>query len=200
MDVKLSAGSTLFIEGDKADHLYNISHGCIRIHKLLPDGRRQVIGFLTTGDFLGFAVRDGYAYSAEAVTNTKLCGFSRVKLEHLLQAFPAMEKRLLGIAANELAVAQDQMLLLGRKTAAERLASFLIAFSDRLLKADLPISPIVLPMARSDISDYLGLTNETISRTFTRFRKLGLIELNNAETIYIRDMKRLRRVAGGEEP
>ena len=175
--VELANGQPLFDEGEPAIYRYNVTGGCLKIYKLLPDGRRQVIGFLFPGDFVGLAVSEDYAYSAEAVGKTHLCRFPRRKLDDLIERFPAMERRLLGLASNELAVAQEQMLLLGRKTARERLASLLLSFANRARqRGELP-NPIALPMTRGDIADYLGLTTETVSRVFTDFKSKGLIRL-----------------------
>ena len=94
----------------------------------------------------------------------------------MLDGHPRMERRLLGLASNELATAQDQMVLLGRKTAREKLASFLIMLSRRAERRGQGANPVNVPMTRTDIADYLGLTIETVSRTFTDLRKSGLIE------------------------
>lgn len=118
----VAAGQTLFQEGDEAVAVYNIIEGAVRLFKLLPDGRRQITGFLYASDFIGLALRDRYAYSAEAITATVVCRFPRGKLESLFEEMPRLENRLLDQASNELIAAQDQMLLLGRKTAVERLA------------------------------------------------------------------------------
>jgi CRP/FNR family transcriptional regulator len=124
---------------------------------------------------LGFANDDAYAYSAEAVTHVGLCRFQRRKLEVLLRQHPKLEQHLLAVASNELVAAQEQMLLLGRKSAREKLASFLINLPDRVVRRGLPDNPIDLPMTRNDIGDYLGLTTETVSRVFARFKREGTI-------------------------
>lgn len=165
----LEPGSTLFQESEPAEHLCNVVEGAVK-HKLLPDGRRQITGFLFPGDFLGVALNKSYAYSAEAMGNVRLCRFPRRKLENLLTELPNLEHRLLEVAGNELVAAQDQMLLLGRKTARERLASFLMMVSRRAAARGRPDTPVELPMSRADIGDYLGLTTETVSRTFTQLK------------------------------
>src|SRR4051812_15680455 len=150
---------SLVNEGDPADHLFNVTTGAVKVYKLLPDGRQQITGFLFAGDFLGLSSNRRYAYSAEAVTPVTYCRFARAKLERLLADFPQMEHRLLGIASNELAAAQDQMLLLGRKTARERVASFIVLLARRAGNG--PSDRVHVPMTRADIADYLGLTVET---------------------------------------
>ena len=110
-------GRSFIEEGDPAEHFFTVTAGTAKLFKLLPDGRRQITGFAGTGHFLGLAVSTTYSFSAEAVEPMRVCRFSRSKLKLLLADFPAMESRLLEVASNELVAAQEQMLLLGRKTA-----------------------------------------------------------------------------------
>jgi CRP/FNR family transcriptional regulator len=191
--LELTPGDPLFDEGQPADHLFNVTAGAVKIYKLLADGRRQMTGFLFPGDFLGLANEENYAYSAEAVTHTALCRFPRRKLERLLAQYPKMEHRLLGMASHELAVAQEQMLLLGRKTAREKIASFLLMLSRRGQSGD----PVSVPMSRNDIGDYLGLTTETVSRTFTQLKQGGSINLLQGGKVELNDRARLEDIAEG---
>jgi CRP/FNR family transcriptional regulator len=184
-------------EGEPAEHLFNITAGTVKVFKLLADGRQQITGFLFPGDFLGLSSNDRYAYSAEAVTPVTYCRFARKKLEQLLANFPQVEHKLLGIASNELAAAQDQMLLLGRKTALEKVASFLLMLSRRREKAGLAPNPVRLPMTRADIADYLGLTIETVSRVMTQLRKSGAIQLPTPDEVRFTDRDRLDEMAAG---
>jgi CRP/FNR family transcriptional regulator len=195
--VRCGPRQTIFHEGDPADHLFNVTGGTVKLYKLLPDGRRQITGFLFPGDFLGLAMIDCYAYSAEAVGEVSLCRFPRLKLEALLEEFPKVEKRLLGMASNELAAAQDQMLLLGRKTAREKIASFLLLLARRAVDADGPDDVLELPMSRTDIADYLGLTIETVSRTLTGFKKVGIISMIENGQILIESRAEMEKAAGG---
>lgn len=190
--VTVQPGHTFIQEGDPAEHFFNVTSGTAKLFKLLPDGRRQVTGFAGIGYFLGLAVSTAYAFSAEALEPVRFCRFSRTKLRGLLDDFPALEKRLLEVASNELVLAQEQMLLLGRKTARERIASFLIARAGLLphcpgQAAPVSLERLHLPMTRSDIADYLGLTIETVSRTLSRFKAEKLIEIpSNAEIVLLR--------------
>lgn len=193
--MRLEPGATLFQESEPAEHLSNVVEGAVKLYKLLPDGRRQITGFLFPGDFLGVALNKSYAYSAEAMTDVRLCRFPRRKLEGLLSELPNLERRLLEVAGNELVAAQDQMLLLGRKTARERLASFLLMISRRAAARGRPASPIDLPMSRADIGDYLGLTTETVSRTFTQLKKQGTIGLPSQTRIDILKRDELEEIA-----
>lgn len=181
----LEQGECLFSEGDGAEHVYNVTSGWVKLYKLLPNGRRQITGFLAAGDFLGLAASDTHVYSAEAVTGITLCRFPRRKVDGLMERFPHLQRRLLGMAANELALAQDQMLLLGRKTAREKICSFLLSLSRRSRLRGLTDNPVHLPMGRADIGDYLGLTMETVSRTFTQLKTAGLIRLLDGHQVQL---------------
>ena len=196
--MELSPGDPLFDEGEPADYVFNVTAGAVKVYKLLADGRRQMTGFLFPGDFLGLANEETYAYSAEAVTHTALCRFPRRKLERLLEEFPRMERRLLGMASHELAVAQEQMLLLGRKTAKEKVASFLLMLSRRAEQRGQNGDPVAVPMSRNDIADYLGLTTETVSRTFTQLRRDGCINLLPGGKVALAARDRLEGIAEGE--
>lgn len=194
-------GHAFIAEGDSANSFYNITHGTARLFKLLPDGRRQITGFAGPGTFLGLAAQETYAFGAEALEPVRLCRFSRTGLADLMEDFPALEQRLLQVACTELVMAQEKMLLLGRKTARERLATFLIGRvtqgahcpHGQTLATTLP-----LPMSRSDIADYLGLTIETVSRTLSKLKAEGLIALPNASEVVLRDAAALHAIASGE--
>jgi CRP/FNR family transcriptional regulator len=195
--IEAAPGRTFIDEGEPANSFFNVTAGSAKLFKLLPDGRRQITGFVGAGHFLGLAVSDIYAFSAEAITPVRYCRFSRAKLRKLLDDFPLMEKRLLEVAANELVAAQEQMLLLGRKTARERLASFLLMQSRLGLPCGNARRRFTLPMTRGDIADYLGLTIETVSRTMTKLRAEGLIEMAAQNEILILNQTALESLAGG---
>lgn len=192
---KIEPQKTIVAEGEPAEALFNITEGIVKVYKLLADGRQQITGFLFPGDFIGLSSDDSYVYSAEAVTAVGYCRFPRRRLEKLLADFPRMEHRLLGIASNELAAAQSQMLLLGRKSAREKLASFLLMLSRQAERIGRRANPVELPMTRHDIADYLGLTIETVSRTFTRLRKDRVIALNGADEVDLLDRTVLHDIA-----
>lgn len=195
--LEIAPGTTFIEEGEPANGFFNITRGTAKLFKLLPDGRRQITGFASGGHFLGLAVSEIFAFSAEAIEAVRLCRFSRPKLRALLDDFPAMEKRLLEVATNELVAAQEQMLLLGRKTARERLASFLVMRSEQSGPCRHARSRLSLPMTRGDIADYLGLTIETVSRTLTRFRAEGLIDIPAQSELVVCDPGRLKNLAEG---
>ncbi len=195
--VTLERDQNVFFEGDPADYLFNIIEGNIRVHKSLADGRRQITGFLYTGDFVGLSVAGMYPYSAETISKTTLCRFSRKGLSKIIDKYPKFEHNLLQLASNELAAAQEHVLLLGRKTAAEKLCSFLLNTA-RKQSGSLASDVIRLPMTRQDIADYLGLTIETVSRTFTRLKKNGVIGLPEKDLVSVSNSDVLEDYALGD--
>lgn len=195
--VDVETSRSIFEEAEPAEHVFNVTSGAVKIYKLLPDGRRQITGFLFPGDFLGLTHKESYAYTAEALAPTGLCRFPRRKLEALLDELPKLEQRLLGIASHELAAAQEQMVLLGRKSARERVVSFLLMLSAAEARRGLPNNPVPVPMNRSDIADYLGLTIETVSRTLTQLKSQGLIQLLDEKLIRLAKPEALREIATG---
>ena len=195
--VTVKAGRPIFDEGEVAHCRYNVTAGSIKIYKLLGDGRRQIIGFLFPGDFLGLALEDEYAYGAEAVVDSDLCKFPRRELDDLINRYPALENRLLNATSNELAVAQEQMVLLGRRSAKEKVATMLLLFARRAMDRGMPDNPVMLPMTRTDIGDFLGLTTETVSRTFTQLRGRGAIAVQPGGRVWLEDVQALRDLMEG---
>jgi CRP/FNR family transcriptional regulator len=193
--VSLHPRQPLFTEGDSADFVYNITGGSVSIAKSMPDGRRQITGFLGPGDFLGVNTKTTYTVSAEALTETHVCRFPRAAFRRLLDETPCLEHRLLAVAESEIAAAQEQILLLGRKTAMERIASFLLLQSARMKARGMAENPVLLPMTRAEVGDYLGLTIETVSRCFTKLRKLDVIGLPAPDRVQIRNAERLKTLS-----
>ena len=193
-DRGLQPEQVLFDEGDQADMVFVVTAGMLKLYKVLVDGRRQVVGFMVPGDFLGLAFGRLYLYSAEAVTPVTLCSFRRAQFLDFLDECPALEKEVLLRTSTELAAAQEQMLLLGRKSATERVASFILSMARRRRLDD--GAPVELPMSRVDIADYLGLTVETVSRTISTLRRRALIELRDKHLVAIPHPAHLRQVAG----
>lgn len=194
---RLEPRQPLFHEGDPADVVYNLTRGSMKLYKLLPDGRRQVTGFLFPGDFLGLCVDSEHALTAEALEDCEMCRFPRVRFDQFVENHPEIERELLRMAAHELSTAREQMLLLGRKTATERLASFLLALHRRSRRQDRSANSFRLAMSRTDIADYLGLTKETVSRSFTWLKTSRLIRLMPGGSVCILDPHTLARIAIG---
>ena len=193
----LAAGDDLIYEGDEADCAFIVTSGVVKLYKLLPDGRCQVVGFAFPGDFLGLSDTHKYSCSVEAVTSARFCRFKKTDMEALLDRIPHLQKRMLEVTRFELSTVQEQMLLLGRKLAKEKIASFLLSLSRRAARSEEPISPVYVPMRRSDVADYLGLTTETVSRSFTQLRKDGLISPRASGWVDLHDVEKLKVVAEG---
>ena len=191
-------GETLFAEGDETDSVYEMVRGMVRLYKLLPDGRRQITGFLSAGQFLGLAPEGVCVFTAEAITEVTVCRYKRTAFERLIDEVPGFARRLLAVTSHELHAAQDQMLLLGRKSATEKVASFLLLIADRHVNDKGEDGAVEVPMTRGDIADYLGLTIETVSRTLTKLKNDGLISLPVPARIEICDHVRLEELAAGE--
>ena len=176
-----------------------VTQGALKLYTLLADGRRQVTGFMFPGDFLGLSVDDEYAFTVEALESSELWWFSRDTFERFLADHPQVERELYRLAAHELAEAQRQMVLLGRKAAHERLASMFLALQLRAERASgEPQQVFDLPMSRVDIADYLGLTKETVSRMIAHLRSRGLIRLQSQTRVEVLDRAGLQFVAEGE--
>lgn len=185
-------GQELFAEGDDAEHFYKVVSGAIRTYKLLSDGRRQIDAFHLAGDIFGLEAGTDHRFTAEAVNGATVLAFRRCRLEALTRDDPHLRSEVLSSMMRSLERAQDHMLLLGRKTAQEKIATFLLDMANRI-SAD--HEHFELPMQRSDIADHLGLTIETVSRTLTQFARDGLINLAAASrSVEIRNKAALRQL------
>ncbi len=189
--IELRAGETLYSEGDPALSVFTVTEGIMRSSKVLADGRRQVTGFHMPGDFVGTTVSETHAFTVEAIEDARLCAFPMRRFENFVADHHEMERELYIAAASELAEAQQQMVILGRKTALERIASFFLSLSDRSNGS----AVIELPMSRSDIADYLGLTKETVSRVLSDLKSRRTIRLQAIDRIEILDRPRLKAIA-----
>jgi len=185
-----------------------VTQGMLRRVCTLADGRRLVAGFSLPGDFIGLSDLAAHRYSIEAVTASEVCAFTLDDLRALRRRFPKLEHKLLERACMELDMNQQAMLLLARLSPLERLANFLLQFGQQLQRRSRPRRPscpqtsgatpehmVVLPMSRHDIADHLGLTVETVSRSFTKLRQMELITLPNPQWVHIHDHEALSRLA-----
>jgi len=195
--LRLAPGQALFHEGDPATRVFTLTKGTLKLYKLLADGRRQVTGFLHPGDFLGISVDDEHAFSAEALEEAQLCWFPRNRFDEFVEEHPSMERELYRMAAHELAAAQQQMVLLGRKTAEERICTLILRLRELdETKAKSAECSVALPMTRTEIADYLGLTLETVCRTLSDLNRRKLVEVGQKKSeIRVPDLSRLRRAA-----
>jgi CRP/FNR family transcriptional regulator, nitrogen fixation regulation protein len=185
-----SRNMEIFGEGEPAEYLYRVVSGAVRTYKLLNDGRRQIGGFYLPGDIFGLEVGEMHRLSAEAVCDSKILVVKRSTIVALAARQSEVATELWTLTARELAHLQNLMLTLGRKTAQERLASFLLEMSARGQAGDL----VELPMSRQDIADYLGLTIETVSRTLTQLENNEAIALPSSRRVVLRNMAALKRM------
>ena len=198
MTQRFAPGSIIAYEGDDVLDCFKVLAGAVRLSKLTIDGRRQVLDFRVPGEFLGIPGLDVHAWTAEAVGEVEIRRYPRRRLEALIEAWPGLARHLLALAARELKAAQDQMLLLGRKHAHERLASFLLRMAAAAGQRDARTGAAFdLPMSRNDIADHLGLTVETVSRAFTALRRDGTIALPRPNRVVLLRPAALRELAEG---
>lgn len=191
---KLKAAQNLFREGDNVRHVYEVTSGVLRLTKVLEDGRRQVIAFGYPGDIIGFPQDGMYHTECDAISSAEVIAHNIGDLECGRQN-PQLHRRLVRAALKEIGAMQDHFMMLGRKSASEKTASFLSVLMDR---TGVPLGAYThfeFPMNRSDIADFLGLTVETVSRNITKLRKLKLIALENSRSVIVLDQDALYDMA-----
>lgn len=179
--ISVRADQEVFAEGDDTGHFYKVLSGVVRTCKFLADGRRQIESFHAAGDVFGFELGDLRQLSAEAVNDCTLVCYRRRHVEKLAEIDDGVTRQLLQYAMQNLAHAQRHSLLLGRRGAAEKVASFLITWAARSGEAAL----FNLEMTRQDIADYLGLTIETVSRSLSQMERDGVIALPNLRQVRV---------------
>nr|WP_237684143.1 helix-turn-helix domain-containing protein [Pseudaminobacter soli] len=175
------AGAEIYGQGEKVDGIYQVEFGCVRVYRLLSDGRRQISAFHMGGEVFGFEVDGTHHFFAEAVSAT---GVRVIKLTAVGDASQAI----LPLVLQGLVRAQEHLLVLGRQNAVERVAAFLMDMAER--QGGLEVFD--LPMSRSDIADYLGLTIETVSRVFSKLKQKGVIRLPSLRSVEIKKWQALQ--------
>ena len=195
--VTIKPGKHLFLEGDHADRIYEVASGVLRLTRIMEDGRRQVIAFGYPGDTVGFPSDGLYHTDCDALMPSTLVVHRRNHLESA-KGDPALHQRLLQAALREISGMQDHFMMLGRKSSVEKLASFLRVLTDRVGEPLGDFDQVTLPMTRADIADFLGLTTETVSRTFTQLRKSNIIAIDHVNTVIILKPIALCAVAEGD--
>lgn len=195
---RLGEGQILMLEGDRADHVANVTRGRLKVYKSLPDGRTQLIRVLRPGDFLGAPFRDTAGCTVAAITECELCILPRRALKALFARHGEIEHAVMRQLENELADAQAHILALGRKSAMERVAGFILDEQEHARICGGSPDRLVLPLGRAEIGDLLGLTIETVSRCMTRLKKLGVIALEGgkSERVQVLDPGGLAALAG----
>jgi len=180
----------IYGDDEPAEYVYQVIRGAVRSYKLLSDGRRQIGAFHLPGDTFGLESGQAHRLATEAIIDTTVRLVKRRSLEQAAQSDVRVARDLWTLTASELRHAEDHMLLLGRKTATERVATFLLEMDRRLAVAGM----IALPMCRRDIGDYLGLTLETVSRALSSLQSEGVVGFSNARQIVLRNRERLQHL------
>ncbi|MEX3007226.1 helix-turn-helix domain-containing protein [Hoeflea sp. TYP-13] len=196
--INVSAGHPLFFEGDEAEFVYEMVEGVVRTSKILFDGRRQILSFGYPGDVVGLSHDRFYHCDCETVCDVKLRVHRKNASNTCFERDPNFCNELLRYAACEVNNMQEHFIMLGRKSAMEKVASFLAALMGRVGEKKDSRTCFDIPMCRSDIADFLGLSHETISRTLTRLRQNGIIDLPNKHRVCVRRPSELKALAERE--
>lgn len=203
-DVEYAPGRYLFFQDDRPSRVFTLRSGTVQLFRLLVDGRRQILRFHGPGKLIGYSGSAVHDHGAEAVTPVVACEIPLKALRELGESYPNLERKLREILAGELATAQSMLVTLGRKSAKERIATFLLqqyadshadSHAENVDGAGTVVRCIALPMTRADIADNLGLTAETVSRMLTEFVKDGTITIPRADRVTIERYEVLRRLA-----
>lgn len=181
--------SEVYGEDEPAEYLYQVISGAVRTYRMLDDGRRQVIAFYLPGDIFGFEAGDEHLSSAEAISDSQVLVVKRSSVMARAEREKDLSRQLWTLTVRELQRVQQHSLIL-IKSAEERVAGFLLEMANRCSGS----VAVELPMSRQDIADYLGLTIETVSRTFTQFVQSGMIALETSRHIQFRNRAALNRL------
>ncbi len=196
------AGQTVLWAGDQMGFVASVVTGIASLSQGMEDGRTQMVGLLLPSDFIGRPGRDTAPYDVVAVTNLTICAFRKKPFEELMLTTPSLASRLLEMTLDELDSAREWMLLLGRKTALEKISSLLTILASRdatlYKKATRNGMAFDLPLTREAMADYLGLTLETVSRQISSLKKAGVIHLEGKRRVVIPDMNQLMTKTGDD--
>jgi CRP-like cAMP-binding protein len=194
---RFGRNQTIFNEGDDARYSYRVVEGGVRLCKLMPDGRRQIAEFMLRGDLFGFELGEEHSLTAEALGEVVVMRCARSHMERLSDEQPQIRKQLMSHLRRDLSSAQTHLVMLGRQTAKERVASFLLLLVERGEADD--GDAVELPMSRQDIADYLGLTIETVCRALSDLKRDRIIGIPNRHQVAIRNLAALENIAECDE-
>lgn len=194
----VETGQEIVGDEEEITHYAAILSGVVKLAKTMADGRQQIVGLQFAPDFLGRPFQKASHVAAEAASDVRLCMFPKSAVEAMIAEQPELEHRLLHQTLKELDEAREWMLTLGRKTATEKVASFLYLIARNIdPEADDDVEVVFdMPLTRADIADFLGLTIETVSRQLTRLRKAGVIVIENNRNVSVPQLARLHRLSG----
>lgn len=192
-----AAGETVHWCGEPLDFVSSVVDGVASLSKTLSDGRTQMVGLLLPSDFIGRPGRVEITFDVTANTDVTLCRFARKPFEDLIETTPHIAQRLMELTLDELDAARDWMILLGRKTAREKIATFIMMLANRNLAVDhTDMSHLDLPLTRNQIANYVGLTLETVSRQLNALKADGMISMTGRRKINVLDLDALRSATG----
>lgn len=192
----IEPGVEVHSQGEPMRAYANIMSGVVKLTKVMADGRQQIVGLQFPSDFVGQPFSEESSLSAVAAIDTEICAVPKAAMDRLVSSTPALERHLHGRAQLELDEAREWMLALGRKSAREKVASFLHRIATRQDLAGPGVLRFELPLTRREIGDFLGLTIETVSRQMTKLRQDRLIDVEGGRHVAILDQRRLKREAG----
>ena len=195
--IKFAPQEHVFIQGDKPKGIYKVLKGTVILYRLMADGRRQIQSFVSGGEYLAMTFADRHDVSAEAITPAEILCTPRSAFDRRLQCDAEFRQRILTMMGSKLQNAREQALMLGRKSAMERTASFLLFLDGRFRNPE--TGYVEIRMSRCDIADYLGLTLETVSRMMNKLKQRGIIDLPQATRFTICKHERLTSLAGEVE-
>jgi CRP-like cAMP-binding protein len=194
--VHVPQNQTVFSEGEPVDHAFKIVSGVVRLCKHFPDGRRQIAQFLFPGDYFSFVSIGDHGFSAEAIGDVRLLSFPQKHVEHLCHEHPNLRTRLFELLSQRVRDIQNHMSRIGRQTAKERVAAFLLLLAERLSSDGIRVD---VPMNRQDIADYLSLTMETVSRTLSLLKATRIVATLDLHKVELKNIDALHALADGAD-
>jgi len=188
-------GETIFNEGDTAEYAYSVVSGAVRLCKHMADGRRQIAQFLLPGDFFSFVDMAEHSFTAEAVNDVVLACYPQRQIDRLTEERPALRRFFGSLLSRRVRDVQNHLVMLGRQTAKEKVASFLVMLIER---ENTETAHLDVPMSRQDIADFLGLTIETVCRVLSAMKRERLLDITGPHELTIRNADALYALADGE--
>lgn len=193
--IHYSGREDIFLESDEATHVFEVVEGIVCLYRILPDGTRHILSFRFPGETVGLCSPSTYAYNAQAVGDVSVRRIPVSGVERMLDERPEFARQLLRMATSELNDARQHLMCLAAKSAESKIADFLLMLARRGKVEGEGQVEVNLPMTRTDIGDYLGLTIETVSRTLSKLRRSGIIDLPRASRVVIQHIDRLEEMA-----
>ncbi len=195
--IHFGRGETVFNEGDSAEYAYKVASGTVRLCKHMSDGRRQIAQFLFPGEFFSFMDLQEHSFTAEAVNDVVLLCYPQKQIERLGEERLTLRRRFAALLTRRVRDIQNHLVMLGRQTAKERVAAFLLHVIEHIGMDKNGLMD--LPMSRQDMADYLGLTIETVCRVLSAMKREGLIGIPNLHQLVVKNFGALNELADGSE-